>query len=173
MRHLKYFFLLIGLVLLGVVASKIELAQVIERVSQVGWGITIILGLYLVAFVIDSFTWQMALTAVPLNLAWLYRIWKMRMVGEVFNSILPMASMGGEPVKAVLLKKYYGIGYREGTASLLIGKTINMLAPMIFLALGFVLMWASPVLPASYKIFAAVGLFAIGLGTALFFSFSG
>ncbi len=102
MRYLKYFFLLIGLALLAVVVSEIEIAQVIKRVSQVGWGITVILGLYLLAFVIDSFTWQMALTAVPLNLAWLYRIWKMRMVGEVFNSILPLANMGGEPVKAVL-----------------------------------------------------------------------
>ncbi len=169
MRYLKYFFLLIGLALLAVVVSEIEIAQVIKRVSQVGWGITVILGLYLLAFVIDSFTWQMALTAVPLNLAWLYRIWKMRMVGEVFNSILPLANMGGEPVKAVLLKKYYGIGYREGTTSLLIGKTINMLALVIFLALGFALMWASPVLPASYKIIAGLGLFALGLGTALFF----
>ncbi|MDP7426172.1 MAG: lysylphosphatidylglycerol synthase domain-containing protein, partial [Rhodospirillales bacterium] len=69
----------------------------------------------------------------------------------------------------VLLKKYYGIGYREGTTSLLIGKTINMLALVIFLALGFALMWASPVLPASYKIIAGLGLFALGLGTALFF----
>ena len=29
----------------------------------------------------------------------------------------PAGGMGGEPIKAVLLKKYYGIGSREGTAS--------------------------------------------------------
>ncbi len=169
MRYLKYLFLLVGLGLLVFVVSEIEVAQVVERVGLVGWGITVILGLYLVAFVIDSFTWHMALTLIPLNLTWLYRVWKVRMVGEVFNSILPMASMGGEPVKAVLLKKYYDIGYREGTASLLIGRTINMLALVIFLAMGFALMWASPVLPTSYKVFAGMGLFALGLGTALFF----
>ena len=100
MRYLKYLFLLVGLGLLAFVVSEIEIAQVIERVDLVGWGITVILGLYLVAFVIDSFTWHMTLTFIPLNLTWLYRVWKVRMVGEVFNSILPMASSG--PVEKVL-----------------------------------------------------------------------
>ncbi len=168
-RYLKGVYLLVGLALLAAVLAGIDMAEVVERVVQVGWGIGVLLGLYLAAFVIDSFTWQMALLEVPLNGRWLYRTWKARMVGEAFNAVVPAAGMGGEPVKAALLKKYYGIDYRQGTASLFLGKTINMIALVVFLAGGFALMLGSPLLPGSFKLLAGVGLAAVTLGTFVFF----
>ncbi len=134
MKVLKILYLLLGLGLLVWVFQGVDLAELWHLVSRVGWGMAVVLGLYFVAFVIDSYTWQLTLLSVPRSLRWLYRTWKVRMVGEVFNSVMPAAGMGGEPVKAVLLKKYYGIGYREGTASLILAKTINMIALAIFLA---------------------------------------
>ena len=89
----------------------------------------------------------MTLVSVPLDGRWLYRAWKVRMVGEVFNSVVPAAGMGGEPVKAVLLKKYYGVGYRQATASLILAKTINTIALVIFLTVGFALMLSSALVP--------------------------
>ncbi len=169
-RHLKVLYLLVGLAILAVVVGNIDLAEVAARVVQVGWGMAIILGIYFLAFAIDSFTWQMALVSVPLDGLWLYRIWKARMVGEVFNSVIPAAGMGGEPVKAALLKKHYGIGYREGTASLILGKTVNMISLAIFLAGGFALMWISPAMPTSYKAVAVAGLGAFVLGIVLFYA---
>ncbi len=90
------------------------------------------------------------------------------MVGEVFNTVVPAAGMGGEPVKAVLLKKYYGIGYREATASLILAKTINLVSLVIFLGIGFALIWATPKLPMSYKVVAGAGLAAFAVGIGLF-----
>ncbi len=170
MRHLKTFYLAIGLVLLGAVLWEVDVVDVGVRVSQIGWGLAAVVGLYFLAFVIDSFTWQMALVSVPLNATWLYRTWKVRMVGEVFNYVIPAASMGGEPVKAVLLNKYYGIGYADGTASIVLGKTINLVALIIFLGAGFAYMWESPVLPMSYKVVSAAGLAGLTVATLLFFS---
>jgi len=169
LRYLKFLYLAIGLGLLVLVLGETDIADVSERVIQVGWGLAVIFGLYLIAFTIDSFTWQMALVEVPLNGVWMYRTWKARMVGEVFNTVMPAAGMGGEPVKAILLKKYYGIGYREGTASLILGKTINMASLMIFLIGGFVLMWSAPALPLSYKFVSGLGLLTLGMGIGLFF----
>jgi len=168
-RHLKTLYLLIGLILLGAVLWKVDIREVTVLVGQVGWGITAVIGIYFLAFVIDSFTWQMALVSVPLNATWLYRTWKVRMVGEVFNSVIPAASMGGEPVKAELLNKYYGIGYGDGTASIVLSKTINLVALVIFLSAGFAYMWQSPVLPTSYKAVSAAGLAGLMLATLLFF----
>ena len=170
MRHLKFAYLLVGIAILVLVAGEIELEEVAALVIKVGWGIAAVVGVYFLAFAIDSFTWQMALTGVPLDAVWLYRMWKVRMVGEVFNNVLPAASMGGEPVKAVLLKKHYGVGYREGTASLILAKTINLIALVAFLAAGFVLMAYSPALPDTYKSAAGLGLGAFALGIFLFFA---
>ena len=169
MRLLKFLYLLVGLVLLVLVLSEVEIAEVVARVGQVGWGFAAALGIYLVAFLIDSFSWQMTLLSVPLSLRWLYRIWKVRMVGEMFNAVMPAAGMGGEPVKAVLLKKHYGVGVREATASLILAKTINMIALVVFLTFGFALMLASPALPDAHKLVAGFGLAACGLGTASLF----
>ena len=170
MRYLKILYLLIGLGLLALVLGEIDIAGVGERVAQVGWGLVVVFGLYFLAFLIDSFSWQIALLSAPLNAVWSYRTWKVRMVGEVFNNVIPAASMGGEPVKAVLLKKYYGVGYREGMASLILAKTINLISLVVFLVCGFVLMWNSAVLPTTYKTVSGLGLLALVVGIGLFFA---
>ncbi|MBL6945413.1 MAG: flippase-like domain-containing protein [Rhodospirillales bacterium] len=170
MKVLKILYVLLGLGLLVWVFQEVDLSELWQVVSQVGWGIAVVLGLYFAAFLIDSYTWQLTLVCAPLNLRWLYRTWKVRMVGEVFNTVVPAGGMGGEPVKAVLLKKYYGIGYREGTASLILAKTINMIALVIFLAGGFALMMSSDVLPVWYHAVGGAGLVAFAFAIALFFA---
>ncbi|MCP5373220.1 MAG: flippase-like domain-containing protein [Hyphomicrobiales bacterium] len=170
MRWFKIAYLLLGLALLAAVLWQIEMRTVLDMAVRVGLlGMAVVLLVYLAAFVIDSLTWQMAIQSAPLNLRWLYRAWKVRMVGEVFNNVIPAGGFGGEPVKAVLLKKYYGIGYREGTASLILGKTVNMVSLILFLAGGFVLVLGAPALPVAYKTVAGAGLAALCLGVVLFF----
>lgn len=170
MRLFKVLFLLLGVLILGVVVSETDLPRVAAQVAAVGWGIVWVLGLYFIAFAVDSWGWQLALPEAPLTPRWAYRFWKARMVGEVFNSILPAAGMGGEPIKALLLKKYYGLGYREIIASLILAKTINMAGLVAFLVIGFALAWASPVLPMGYKIIAAAGLGGLSIGIILFWA---
>ena len=170
MRILKALYVLIGLGLLVLVLSEIDLADVWQRASRIGWGMAVVLALYLGAFVIDTFTWQMALVSIPLNASWLYRFWKVRMVGEVFNSVMPAAGMGGEPVKAVLLKRYYGVAYGEGAVSLILAKTINIISLSVFLAIGFVLILDSVALSANHKLMAGLGLGAFVFGTTLIFA---
>jgi len=169
MRVLKILYLLIGVALLAVVIAEINVAEVADQVARVGFGFAVILAVYLVAFVIDSVTWQMTIRGVPLNASWAYRVWKLRMVGEAFNTVMPGAGMGGEPVKAVLLKKHYGIGYREAAASLILAKTINMIALVAFLVIGFALMIAGAGLPATFETVATAGLAILGVAVLLFY----
>jgi uncharacterized protein (TIRG00374 family) len=168
-RFLKAFYLLLGVVLLGFVVAEIDLAEVALQVAKVGYGILVLVGIYFVAFAIDSVTWQMTIRGVPLDLRWAYRVWKLRMVGESFNAVIPAGGMGGEPVKASLLKTHYGINYREGAASLILAKTINMIALVLFLIGGFALMIEGRTLPKVYEYVAGAGLLAFTLGVFLFF----
>ena len=170
MRYANAIYLLIGVALLGVIAYETDLAEVAVWVRKIGWGMAVVLGLYFAVFLIDSFTWQMTLTSVPLGGVWLYRMWKVRLVGEAFNSVMPAAGMGGEPLKAVLLRKHYGLTYKDGAASIVLGKTVNMIALVMFAGGGFGLMLVSTPLPPSYTLFAGVGLLAFGAATLTFFS---
>lgn len=170
MRALKALYLLIGVALLGVVVAEIDVAEVGGQVTAVGLGFAAIVAVYFVAFALDSVTWHLTIPSAPFDAAWAYRIWKVRMVGEAFNIVMPAAGMGGEPAKAVLLKKHYGTSYREGTASLILAKTINLIALVVFLVGGFVLMIGGTSLPAAYEGVAAAGLAALGAGVILFFA---
>jgi len=168
-RFLKFLYLAVGLVVLGFIIAETDLAEVGARVAEVGFGIVVLVAIYFAAFAIDSLTWQMAIPSIPLDPVWAYRVWKLRMVGESFNAVIPAGGMGGEPVKAVMLKTHYGVSYREGTASLILAKTINMIALVIFLIAGFALMIRSEALPGTYEYVAGAGLLAFAVGVFLFF----
>ena len=169
MRYLKLAYLLVGLVLLLVVLREVDLTEVWSHARQIGWGIGVVLGLFMLAFVLDAYSWQLTLTSVPLNLGWLYRVWKVRMVGEVFNMVLPAATMGGEPLKAMLLNKHYAVEYHEGIASLVLARTINLIGLILFLIVGFGFMLTTPKMPESFKLIAGTGLLVLTVATGLFF----
>jgi uncharacterized protein (TIRG00374 family) len=168
-KNLKFLYLLVGLVLLALVLAHTDLSQLWDQTVRVGWGIGVILTLYLIAFVLDSVSWQLALLPLNFDSLTICRVWKIRMVGEAVNNATPLATIGGEPVKAVLLKKNFGMGYRESTASLIIAKTTNLLALIVFLTAGFCLMLTTQALPSSYNLVAGTGLLAFTVVIILFF----
>jgi glycosyltransferase 2 family protein len=170
MKLFKIIFFLLGLTLLGWVVQNTNLPKTLDLVSQIGFGFLLILGVYFLAFLFDSLTWQMTLLAIPLTPKWLYHFFQMRLAGEAFNNVLPAASMGGEPIKAVLLKNLYDINYRDGVASLILARTINTAALILFLIVGFVLMLESAVFDEKYNSIAGVGLAVLSLLIFLFFA---
>lgn len=170
MKLFKIIFLIIGLGLLGLIILNTDLKEALGLVAQVGWGFALILALYFLAFYLDSITWQMTVLSVPMEARWSARFFHVRLAGEAFNNILPAASMGGEPIKALLLKSLYSIGYREGVASLILAKTINSAALVVFLSTGFILILGSNKLTDSYKAVAGLGLLAFAIGIYLFYA---
>jgi len=110
------------------------------------------------------------LPSIPVTKRWLGHFLRVRLVGEAFNAVLPAGGMGGDPIKAALLKRHYGINYRDGIASVVLGKTANMLSLILFTAIAFALMFESDQLGRNYKILAAVGFAAFCLGTLLFYA---
>ncbi len=110
MTIFRLLFLAIGLALFAYILADAELAQVWRQAAAFGiTGLAVIIALYAVEFLADVFGWQLTFDSVPLRASWLRRLYLVRTVGEAFNLTTPMASMGGEPVKVVLLKKYYGV----------------------------------------------------------------
>jgi uncharacterized protein (TIRG00374 family) len=161
----RIFFLLIGLGLLAFVASQTDLAEVWGGVVELGiWGALAVLGIYFVDFLIGVISWYIMLPSIRPGLRWVYRLWKVRMAGEALNLVLPAASVGGEPVKVVLLGSLHGIDYHEGTASLIMAKTVTLLALLAFAAVGFAIMLRVEEMPEFFVPVAGIGLVALSLG---------
>ncbi len=136
---------------------------------QMRWGIVVVLVIYFFEFLMDTAAWGLMVGGVPLDILWVFRFWKVRMVGEAFNQVTPLATIGGEPVKAQLLKDHYAVPYREGVTSLILAKTTVMMALLIFLAGGFGVILHSERLPGLYKQIAGYGLAAFGIGLLILF----
>ena len=167
---LKIAYLALGLGLLAAVLVNVDVSEAVGMTARVGWGFAFVVLIYFAEFIADCLTWQIALVGVPLNPTWLYRAWKVRMVGEVFNTVIPAAGVGGEPLKAELLKRHYGVDYRDGAASIIVAKTVNMIALVLFLAGGLVLTVASPALPDSFDVLAGAAMAALVAGTGVFYA---
>lgn len=167
---LRIIALLIGLGLLAFIALQTDLTQVWQGLLQLGLaGALAVCAVYFLAFVLDTASWQLTLPSARLNLAWLYRLWKLRMLGEALNLVLPAGSMGGEPVKAVLLKKSFEIGYHEGTASVIMARTINLISLLVFAGAGFVLMLERDWMPRPLLLAMGIGWAALALGVMGFY----
>lgn len=163
----KLFWVAVGTALLIFVATQIDVGAAVRQAIRIGWGMALILALHFLSFISDAVAWQVTIPSLPLDARWLYRLWKVRMAGEALNTVVPAAGFGGEPLKAVLLKRHCHVGYREGIASLILSQTIIVMSLVVFLVIGFALMLWSPVLPPSFDLVASLGLAAIAFGVVV------
>jgi putative membrane protein len=127
--------LAVGALLLLLVVSYAGVAPVLERVRAMGWAAPVLLLPYLIINTLDTMAWRRALPAeaaarVPFLAQYLARI-----AGEAVNSVTPTAAVGGEPVKAQLLRAW-GVPGPEAVASVVIAKTALTLSQIAFILLG-------------------------------------
>lgn len=170
-KYLKFIFLFLGIALFAFVLGQTDLNQLWSCVQRVGaLGACFVLGLYVFTFMTDVIGWQITFATIPpLNGRWAARLYAVRMVGEAFNNVTPTASVGGEPLKAYLLKSHYRVGYTDSSASLVLSKTTNLIGLVLFLGIGFVLLFYQDVLGGAYKAIAGAGLAGLTLITVSFF----
>lgn len=125
----------LGVGLLVWLLRRTGLRDIGEHLGALGWWAPALLAPYALVAWADSRGWRCTLArhdcpAVPL--ATLYAI---RLAGEAINSVTPTAAVGGEPVKAWLLRAR-GIPAPEAFASVVIAKTALVASQSLFTALG-------------------------------------
>ena len=117
---LKWVIFLAGLAVVAWIASTTDLAAVATDIVRLGWlGSLCVLLVFAFGFCLDVVAWQTMFSSIPLTFGGWGRLMLVHMVGEAVSTLMPFGSLGGEPVKAVLLKKRHGITYREAAATLL------------------------------------------------------
>lgn len=92
---------------------------------------------YLLITLTDAIAWRWTLSAEVRDRAPFTTLFFARLAGEAVNSVTPTATLGGEPVKAHLLRAH-GVPISDGLASIVVAKTALTLAQSLFTALGFV-----------------------------------
>ncbi len=162
MKTIKFIYLLVGCGLLIYVFSETDLELLWSNLIKTGWGIFFVLVNYGLAFWVDTIAWQFTLPSTKLS--WMYHLWKVRMVGAAVGKVLPFSAFGGAPIKGFLLKKHYGISYKEGAASIILIETTHLISMIFFMTSGVFLISLFPNFPQNYLTFSKISLGLLSLG---------
>lgn len=168
MTRLRWMGLLLGGGLFFWILRTSDLGAVWQQVRGLQWRFGLILLFYIVIFGLDTVGWQLTLSPTAgSRVRWRELFWT-RLAGEAVNYVTPTAWIGGEPVKAVLLSKRYGIPMADGMASVVIAKTTFSLSMFLFIVTGIVVTLLTQRIHSSLFTWVWVTLPVLGVLLGLF-----
>jgi uncharacterized protein (TIRG00374 family) len=129
------FAIVTGLVLLVGFIAVSDLEHVGAYFRLLGWTAPAVLAPYVVIVSIDTWGWRSMMPADMRARVPLASLYLTRMAGEAVNSVTPTATVGGEPVKAHLLRGF-GVPGSEAVASVVLARTALVVSQAIFVAAG-------------------------------------
>lgn len=145
MRFARFFLLILGILLFTWIIQSVGIRTLWIQTQSFGWRILIILFVYGVIFVLDTWGWHFSFPLeVTRSFRW-HSLFASRLAGEALNYVTPFAALGGEPVKAKILKDRHQVPWSDSVASLVIAKTslVLGLVLLIFSSVGITI-WSSP-----------------------------
>ncbi|HJR02950.1 MAG TPA: lysylphosphatidylglycerol synthase domain-containing protein, partial [Methylomirabilota bacterium] len=130
-RWFRPLLVLTGLALVGYLVAQIGPAAIWSSFVRLGWRLPLVLAFpYSLAAVVDTLAWRLLLpTPVPFLL-----LLRARLAGEAVSLATPTMSVGGDPLKAYLLRPRLPL--LAGFVSVIADKTTVVAGQVIFLALG-------------------------------------
>lgn len=170
-RFLKPLFLILGLLLFVWALREVDLSQVGDLLLKMGPGmLAVVLAYGLVAW-FDALSWKYAFKPEEAETIPSFALWRIRTIGEAFNLITPLGTMGGEPVKAHLLKEQYGLTYKQGVASQVVARTTLTVSLILFMIPGIVFLFMDNGISETFKISSLTGLITFSILIFLFLLF--
>ncbi len=135
---LRLILLTVGLLTLGLLVWHIGFGNIYDAAAQLGPAALVVMLIpSLIMYVIEAYGWKVTLGPSAHHVPF-WRLLAIRTAGEVVNMTTPTAYVGGEPLKAYLLKKD-NVPMVDGMASVVIAKTTMTIAEVLFILLGITL----------------------------------
>ncbi len=135
---LRYILLTLGLIVLSLLVWHIGPANIYEAATRLGpSSLLAILIPSVIMYSVEAYGWKVVLGRAAQRVPF-WRLLTIRSAGEVVNMTTPTAYLGGEPLKAYLLKKQ-GVPIAEGAASVVIAKTTMTIAEVVYILMGVAL----------------------------------
>ena len=167
MSKFKFLYLIFGIALLIFIFNKVDFNSFLNELNKLRFNFFAILIIYFIGFVLDSYSWQLCIENLAKTKLKIYQVFKIRIIGEAFNYIL--FQVGGEPVKAFLLKNNFGIKYKLSIGSLILAKTIILFALIIFCFIGLISIFYTGKFGENFENAALIGFVLFTTLISLFF----
>ena len=108
-----------------------------NQIRSIGWiGLWIIFATYTVIFTLDTWGWHFSFPkAMTQTFRW-HSLFGSRMAGEAVNYLTPLGALGGEPLKARILRSRYPISWSDSLVSLVVAKTSFVIGLILLILSG-------------------------------------
>lgn len=165
MKLLKFGLLIFGIYILFSMIHSVGLTVLADKLSSLKWQLLPVLCVYPFIFAFDTLGWKFSFPkSLPKHIPF-HDLYMIRIIGETLNCVIPWAaSLGGEPIKADLLKRRHGVPLADGYASILIVHTTFWVSLNIFVIGAIVVTLKT--LPLTPVLWRSVLAFLVGLGIA-------
>lgn len=154
--------LVLGLGFFAYLVYRIGVDSILRDLRAIGWGLGIIILLELVLDGFNTLGWRYTIPPANRHVGF-WRLYLVRMAGSAFNQVIPSATMGGEPIKVLLLQPHMRTS--NAVASVITAKLAYSAGQSLFVLSGFIFAFYRFRLPASvnYAMYAALVLTVLSL----------
>ena len=156
----------LGVLLLGYLIGKLGMPKILANLEMMKWSFPLVLGVAFSWHVTNSIAWYFAFLPDAFRPR-LRTLFMAKLAGESVNQLTPLANLGGEPLKAYLLKNQMPTS--RGLASVVINKTAQIMTGLLLtvVAAGLIAFYWD--LPRGLPLSVRIGLPTLVLGAALLF----
>ena len=135
-KKLKILSFVIGISLFAFLIYKIGVDNIYANLLSMGYKFPIIFLPFSLIFFLDTLGWQYSFNKWSKGIR-LRNLYFVRWAGEAVNILTPTGYVGGEPVKAYILKRY-NVSFHDGMASVVVGKTVMTITQIVFVVAGVI-----------------------------------
>ena len=162
----------VGLLLFAYLILRIGIGVVLESVSRFGAWFAVILIIGACWLFFQACAWSIIQNTYFQKVPF-FRLFRIRIISDALNILLPSASLGGDAARAYLIKG--NVPLKEGIPGVFFDKTIEFVATAIFLAVGLLLGAVFIRIPEGLLVptLVCLAISTIGLILLIFFSVRG
>lgn len=155
--------ILVGLAVAISLIVTYDAVEIGRAILGAGWGILAVIALHLPQILFSSLGWRALLTepGMPGQVMFFCLRW----IREAVNSLLPVAQVGGELVRARLLA-LQGVDLRTASASVIVDLTMELAGQIVFTMLGVILLFLDTRDRAIIHWIIAIPIIAVAIGAA-------
>lgn len=133
MRRLQLILLVVGVALFVVVVRSVGIAAILDGIRHIGWGFVPIVAIEIAIDALHAEGWRYCLPAEARTVSRL-DVFLTRTAGFAVNVLTPTATVGGEVVKGMLIRRW--VRPAEGFASIILDKLTFAVGQAVFLVFG-------------------------------------
>jgi len=158
MKHslwVSYILLAAGIGLLVWLIQHVGAHLILDYMKQMGWKFIPFLAVSFITFMLFTWSWNTFLEGHHYSIKF-WKLFMLKATGEAVNTINPLGFGGGDPARVFLMKK--DIPLAESTASVVVDRTMNSIALVVFMIVGILIAFIEFDLPLSLQIGFPVSL---------------